>query len=909
MRLWGGLVFQQFSKEALAALVGGDTGFKEYLSLLPEADRELLDRILESPDILNTLLASLPSEQMTATTSILNNIYDIPEKALALYNQCRFFEARDLLEQTIKLYELPDGMPEDAIVKAAGFMVQRVKALCHVMLGDVEQALGNWQLAGEHNQKALSFASECGDHDTEAKALNGLGCYYWVLGDFEQALEHSRLAIDILGDGSDRWSTKAKALNTLSQVHGELSQFEESLEYINKSIAIAEERHDMKTMPILLCNMASRLTDMGCFDDISPLLERALTIAIDQGSLQQEVVIRHNIGVHHLNCAEEIDDVTTAVSEFNQALTISQRISDIGLEALSCSGMGHALIMLEDVDGAEREYRRAVDLYRSCGASADCAASLVKSGDTLRYCRNNLTGALECYCESIDLTELIRAKLKRESHRIGLAEGRSAPYQQAITTLLELGRVDEAFHYLERARSKALLELMAGQFTLDSGDEAFRKTTELARRIDELRHTLDEIQKAAETGSSEEHGEAASRAAIRREIQQGLDNEERLFARLCEELQRVSPEQHGLVAIHAVDSVKVQATLPSDTALLELYQTDEQLLLFVIRPNEATKAVVLELAAADAGENVFNFIAALRNPGTHDTRSHDYLRTVRQPSSLLYEAVFSPLEEHLSGVKRLVIVPHLFWHYLPFHALYDARGKRHLLDRFEISYAPSASALVVCRDKRKAKRDNALILCRNDGDLPHVEAEGAAISRVFDHSKLFHGSAATLCHASSRTLLKGERRGGEGVAFDVIHCACHGYFDPEQPFLSGIAIPPNQDEERPTLLLDLLRLRLESSLVTLSACNTGLSRISNADELVGLSRGFFGAGAASLLLSLWKVTDSSTAYLMENFYWHYVTNRQTKGRALQLAMQAVRAKPEYAHPYYWAPFVVMGEWI
>lgn len=889
-------MFQPLSKEALAALVSGDTGFQEYMSTLPEAERTLLGRLFESPEILNNLLASLPADQRSATSSILDNTHDIPDRAFALYNQCRFFEARELLGQTIKLYELPGGMPNDAIVKAAGFVVLRVKALCYVMLGDVEQALGNSRIAGEHHLLALQLAEECGDHDTEAKALQGLGCYFWEIGDYEQALEHSRLAIETLGDGADRWSTKAKALNSLSLIHGELSQWDDAKGYGEQAIAVAEERHDMKALPILLCNMASRLTDLHCFDEIWPLLDRALEIAVEQGALRQEVFIRHNIGMNHLNCAKNEEDVAAAIDQFREAQSTSRHISDVGLEALVCSGMGHALVMAEDADGAEREYRCAVDLYRRNGAVADCATTLVNLGDTLRYCRNDLTGALECYCEAIDLTEQIRSKLKRESHRIGLAEARTEPYQQAITTLLELGRADEAFHYLERARSKALLELMAGQFSPDSGDEAFGKVIDLARRIDELRHTLDEIQKAAETGSVEDHGETTSRAETRSEIQQGLDKEEWQFSKLCEELQRIAPEQYGLVAVQASDSTTVQAILPVNTALVELYQTDEQLFLFVIRPDQEAKVIAVQLTVDEASEMIFAFIMALRDPGTLDTRSHDYLRTVRQPSIQLHEIVFGPLKELLDGVQRLVIVPHLFWHYLPFHTLYDGKSKKHLLDSFEISYAPSASSLVVCRDKQRLKRDSALILCRNDGDLPHVETEGVAISRAFDQSFLFNGSEAVLGRASRQDKP------------DVVHCACHGYFDPEQPFLSGIAIPPDHDKDRPTLLMDLLRLRLECSLVTLSACDTGLNRISNADELVGLSRGLFGAGAVALLLSLWKVSDFSTAYLMENFYWHYVTNRQTKGRALQLAMQAVRAKPEYSHPYYWAAFVVMGEW-
>ena len=103
-------------------------------------------------------------------------------------------------------------------------------------------------------------------------------------------------------------------------------------------------------------------------------------------------------------------------------------------------------------------------------------------------------------------------------------------------------------------------------------------------------------------------------------------------------------------------------------------------------------------------------------------------------------------------------------------------------------------------------------------------------------------------------------------------------------------------------------MHIPCTQITVSACETGLSLATKADELMGLSRGLFSGGAAALMLSLWKVADESTCQLMENYYTNYVHNRQTKTRALQLAMQTLKTQPKYAHPFFWAPFVVMGEW-
>jgi len=95
-------------------------------------------------------------------------------------------------------------------------------------------------------------------------------------------------------------------------------------------------------------------------------------------------------------------------------------------------------------------------------------------------------------------------------------------------------------------------------------------------------------------------------------------------------------------------------------------------------------------------------------------------------------------------------------------------------------------------------------------------------------------------------------------------------------------------------------------MVTVSACDSGLNQFTSADELIGMNRGLFYAGSAAVMLSLWHVADESTCYFMENFYWHFARNRYIKTKSLQLAMQAVKAREEYAHPYYWATFVVMG---
>ncbi len=375
-----------------------------------------------------------------------------------------------------------------------------------------------------------------------------------------------------------------------------------------------------------------------------------------------------------------------------------------------------------------------------------------------------------------------------------------------------------------------------------------------------------------------------------------LAAKERVFYEAMAELNQEEPEQAALLTVCPLPLAEMRKGLDADSLFLELYQTEKTLYLFIMDRENAVKVQTVDLSGSEALAMVGNLLTGLKATAAADTRSHDYLREVRKPLARLYETLIAPLKGLVEQYGRVIIAPHLCWHYLPFQALYDKEEKLFLGDQIEIAYCPSASVLHHCLRKNRTGRDQALILANNTGDLPHADQEADLLAAAFNPTgQVFKNKDAHLGRAREKS-------------YDVIHLACHGQFLHDQPFLSGIDMPPEKNQTQRTYLLDLFALKLECSLVTVSACDSGLSQFTSADELIGLSRGLFYAGAAAVMLSLWQVADRSTCYFMENFYWHYVQNRRTKTKALQLAMQAVKVKKEFAHPYYWAPFVVMGDW-
>jgi CHAT domain-containing protein len=359
-----------------------------------------------------------------------------------------------------------------------------------------------------------------------------------------------------------------------------------------------------------------------------------------------------------------------------------------------------------------------------------------------------------------------------------------------------------------------------------------------------------------------------------------------------------APETAPLIKCAPRSAYDLSVRLDCDTLFVNFFQAEKNLHLLIRFPDGFIAGTTIAVTMDEAFEMVKCQIDAVRNPDNFQIGSHEYIGHIQQPMGTLYGLLFSDLEPLFKKYRRIIISPHLFWHYFPFHALYNKRQKVFLCDQVEIGYCPSASILHHCMTKNRTQRQKGIILARNNGHLAHVENEATLVAASFSsEGTVFSGKTASLDQIETA-----------GNDFDIIHLACHGYFNHEQPFLSGIDIPVNQSGKERTYLLDLFHRTLNCNLVSISACDSGLNSYTAADELIGLSRGLFCAGAASVLLSLWKVADASTCYMMENFYWHYIQNRQTKTRALQLAMQAVRSKPEYAHPYFWAPFVVMGDW-
>jgi CHAT domain-containing protein len=407
---------------------------------------------------------------------------------------------------------------------------------------------------------------------------------------------------------------------------------------------------------------------------------------------------------------------------------------------------------------------------------------------------------------------------------------------------------------------------------------------ELFARLEALRHELNWCYSQLNRLPQED---ADPSAATLTALQEAAREREATILEITRQLQ-----QRGQVNLMQEEPFQIeqfQQELGPETALVEYFGLDGQLLAFVVTDKQIEVIYRLgheEQIEAELKQLRFQ-LEALRY-GAERLRLHlgQLSERVRHYLSRLYDLLLRPLEDKV-GDRRLVIAPHRALHYVPFHALYD--GANYVIERREICYTPNAGVLQYCLARPPRAPRRAILLGVPDQQAPRVRDEVSSLVSLFPETAAFLDNQATLAALKE-----------QAPTADVLHLACHGQFRPDNPLFSSLRLADGWLTVR-----DAYNLDLPGGLVTLSACETGMSALAPGDELIGLARGFLSAGAASLVVSLWTVDDESTAMLMTHFYTRL---RAGDGPAAALRQAQRQVLEYYPHPFFWSPFVLFGHW-
>ncbi|MBN2124488.1 MAG: CHAT domain-containing protein [Deltaproteobacteria bacterium] len=469
-----------------------------------------------------------------------------------------------------------------------------------------------------------------------------------------------------------------------------------------------------------------------------------------------------------------------------------------------------------------------------------------------------LTESISLLEQAVDLIENQRKTIFSEGSKIGFVGDKQAVYHDLIQALCEDRQYEKAFEYVERAKSRALVDLLASKkdFAYGGGDEK-------------------EIRALLETHDSAEMRICIPDASVDQAKTRSIQIKTR------EDLKNKAPELASLVSVTYQPVFELLSHISPEEALIEYYYRDKDLYAFILSDG-GVQTVTLD------GEGLTDDIRSLRK-AVETPDSNQFLEF----SKKLHSRIFQPIIRVLNK-RSLIVVPHAALHYLPMNALHDGSG--YLIDRYTIRMMPSASAMKYV-SKKKADGAGGILIFGNPDlgdprlDLAYAEQEAKEIAAIYPKSRVFLRADATEAALHEH-----------GKNYRVLHFATHGQFHPDSPLKSALLLAPDSKYNGMLSVDKLYSLHLDEDLVTLSACETGLSQIANGDDLVGLTRGFLYAGASSIVASLWQVDDLATAQLMTRFY-RELRNRD-KAEALREAQLEIKKK--YPHPYYWASFQLTG---
>lgn len=779
------------------------------------------------------------------------------------HRQDRFQEALDSYQRAYE--QLLPHKDTEAIAAALHNM-----AVCLIGLNDFEKALRVYRRARE-----LSELN--GMTRLTAQADYNIAYLYFLRGDYQVAIDRLAATREVCERTGDRYHAALCDLDQ-SEIYLELNLAEEAAR-------VAQEAHER-------------------FE--------ALQMTFETG----RSVVNRAIAAHFL------DESETALALFVEAADIFSREGNRAWQALI--GLYRALVLLEtgQAGGAESLCRDSLAYFEEAGLQrrailcrlllarvAESNGAWTTAGEhcdaAIRQLKNvqapllrcqahallgrisaaqgDIRSAYRCFRQARRDLETLRSSLQGEELRIAFMKNRGDIYEGLVGICLQRrggAAAEAAFGYLEEAKSRSLLDTIYGRAV-----PRFRAGVSgaVGERIQSLRQELNWCYRRLEVEQTRPDGISLSR----------IDKLRRQACRLEKDLERdfrdsrTTPAHASFEIPRDTDLTQVRAALGPDASLLEYFQVGDRFVAAVVNREQVRIQELCRISDVAASIRLLDFQLS-------PVRAKDFENSDMQPLLLgavnnrlheLYRQLIEPVARWLAGT-HVVVVPHGILHCLPFHALRDEAS--YLIDRFSISYAPSAAIYSVCERRRAGSSGPALLMGVRSSQTPCVENEIRAVAAVVPDPDVRLGSDAT-----SRALAE------VGPLSRLIHVATHGTFRRDNPLFSSFRLADSY-----VSMYDLYQMRLPVRLLTLSGCGTGLNVVAAGDELLGLMRGVLSAGAEALVASLWNVHDRSTACFMGAFYGH-LGDGSAPALALQKAMQESRRSNP--HPYYWAPFMLVGK--
>ena len=710
-------------------------------------------------------------------------------------------------------------------------------------LGNAHRRLCDFKTAIDYHERHLKISKQLGDISGEGRAFGNLGNAHRCLGDFKTAIDYHKRHLKIAKDLGHR-SEEGVVYGNLGVDYQMLGDFRTAINYLNCRLKIAKEVGDRSGEGKAYCNLGCAHSRLEEFEIAIPYFAHSLKIVKELGEKSGEGSAYGNLGCTH--CI--LGDFKTAIDYHKRQLKISKELGDREEEAKAYSGLGNAYCELRDLETAISYHESKLKISKELGDTLGEGIACSNLGGDFEY-KGQVSQAIGYYQRSITLLNKVRDRLQlNDDWKISLRDQYQTTYAALWRLFLADNKVTEALLSAEQGRAQGLKDLMAFSYGLqvnnpESGPEN-STFQELSSRI-----PLNTIFMAFGKGE-----------LVFWVCQQG--KEVQIRRRQISSQDEVSAFFASLVNI-----------MGQKIGARDFVECEDRSLKLVSDARLAAKSSI------------------------RDGRKSHHIHLQKDALSTLYDIIIEPIQNLLVVGSELIFVPEGPLFLAPF-AAFKGPNSKHLCESFRIRLIPSLTSLKMIGDCPVYHHCKSGVLLVGDpwvqevaelDQLPFAKEEVEMIGEMLGCTPLI-GRQAT-----KDAVL---RRLGS-VA--LVHIAAHGSMETGE-----IALAP--DDAKMDFILtmrDVLRVKMRARLVVLSCCHSAQGEI-KAEGVVGIARAFLGAGARSVLVSLWAIDDNATLEFMKNFYQFLVTGKSAS-EALNQAMNCMRESEEFGVVKYWAPFVLIGD--
>lgn len=811
--------------------------------------------------------------------------------ALAVKGNGRRDEARDFLNRSLTIAE------EEGDLRVGGHV--------SYLLAEFAEEEGDESSAISLLWQALDSALEAKDSGTAEVSLGKLGDIYRNRGWLEQAAECFRQAYEMLPEGPNAVAW----LGNLGQTLAEMGDLKGAMPRFEQALLLASEQGDFKAQSRCLAGKGLAYLEEGESAQALACLEEALELSRSSKDRRAESCWLGNLGNVYLRLGQ----IEKAKEFCNQALDIARETGDGRSAAAHLDSIGDCLAHEGEHEKALEHYKEAlseaITVFDRLGERvyrANQGKSLIQLGRPEE--------ALEQLSVAADLFEEQRARIQSDIQKTSFASTGQYIYRDLVSLCINTGKRVQALEFVGRAKSRAMLDLLANS-PIDISDLQNVDDQSILNLIEkelDLRSQIASLERMF--GQSEQEQGHRSAAPTQQDVP-GLYRE---WHDVVDQLRRRHPSYASMIAVDTLDFKGLSALwkgedslLSSKDAIIEFFWSENFFLSSALWEGleQPHTSLLSEDELAELESDLYDFLEMSATEGWE------------VPVSLckrLYDKLIANVMQNIpEGIEHIVFVPHGMLHKLPFAALND--GKNYLIERFALSVLPSASLIRLLGEKRSKSESDDRYLVSAISDYSATRDEGIQFSArlrssagledlgyTLEEGKTVFGLASSM-GADAQFLTNEAVKEGlleQFREYSVIHFAGHAVFNPDEPLASGLVLADGSVLTAARILQDSSFRTNKGKLLVLSACQTGVNVITSGGEIVGLARALFYAGMPNLVSSLWEVADRSTAQLMQDFHRIWQSGKTSIAGALRQAQLEAMKEGQPIHA--WAPFIHLG---